>query len=187
MLSRVGRLLKILMRDLLESNVISIGSSSAPGKPACSFLPVPCSRIALLPQHQSQKLEIGATLLTLPFPRVPNSHGENGTAWSLCSWHVFLRRCGLGKGILRVWLLLWRWPRSSGWDRVLGGRGSCSAKPLLVIVVWGGKLFLGLLHGCGLSLAGGGTESERGPSAGSSLRPYLTFRQLSLSLSKGHG
>lgn len=39
----------------------------------------------------------------------------------------------------------------------------------------------------GLFLAGGATESERGPSAGSSLRPYLTFRQLSLSLSKGHG
>lgn len=39
----------------------------------------------------------------------------------------------------------------------------------------------------GLFLAGGATERERGPSAGSSLRPYLTFRQLSLSLSKGHG
>ena len=162
------------MRDLLESNVISIGFSSAPGKSACRFLLLPqrsavvcssphrvlSSRITILPQYRSQKLEISATAdtcLTLPFHCFPNSHRKNRTAQSLfvqvlgtCCWHAcFLRRhCHLSAndswGSGRHPMPAARCPSSSGWDRTLHGRGCRSTK--LVIAVWGENLFLNLLH-----------------------------------------
>lgn len=112
----------------------------------CGSLPVPG------PEMRNEC----AALLTLPFHCVPNSRRENGTAWSL------LRAPGsapgtralrpetwppLGKGLLRVWPLVLRCPRCSGWDRALGEGGSHSARLVMVIAVRGGKLFLDLLHG----------------------------------------
>lgn len=174
MLSNVGRLVKILMRDLLESNVISIGFSSAPGKSVCRFLFLPqrsavvcgsphralSSRITIPPKYRSQKLEISATTntcLTLPFHCFPNSHRKNRTAQSLFvqmlgswCWHArFLqRRCHLlansSWGSGRRPVPAARCPSSLGWDRVLGGQGCRSAK--LVVAVWGENLFLNLLH-----------------------------------------
>lgn len=174
MLSNVGRLVKILMRDLSESNVISIGFSSAPGKSACRFLLLPqrsgvaCgsprralrSRITIPPKYRSQKLDISATAdtcLTLPFHRFPNSHRENRTAQSpfmqvlgTCSWHAcFLRRrchrsANGSRGSGRRPAPAARRPSSSGWDRALGGQGCRAAK--LVVAVWGENVILHLVH-----------------------------------------
>lgn len=100
------------MRDLSESNVISIGFSSAPGKSACRFLLLPqpsvvvcgsprhalSSRITIPPKYRSQKLGINAladTCLTLPFYPVSQT-GENRAAQSLLvqelGWHLLLAR-----------------------------------------------------------------------------------------------
>lgn len=133
-------------------------SSSCRRAGACGSLRrVPSSRVAVPPEYQSQKWEIGATLLPLPFHCVPNSHGKNGTERSLlvrAPGSAVGRRAlppetwpPLGKGLLRVRPLVSRCPRCSEWDRALGGWGSCSARLLLVIVIWGGKLFLDFLHG----------------------------------------
>lgn len=132
-------------------------SSSCRRSRGCVRLPVPCSQLWAGSSSQSQKWEITAPLLTLPFHRVPSRHRKNGPAWSLLvrapssALGTRARPPGtwppLGKGLLRVWPLLSRCPRSSGWHRALGGRGSCSARLLLVTAVWGEKLFLDLLHG----------------------------------------
>lgn len=159
------------MRDLLESNVISTGFSSAPGKSTCRFLLLPqrsavvcgsprralSSRITIPPKYPSQRLEISATAdtcLALPFHGFPHSHRKNRTAQSLfvqvlgtCCWHAcFLQRpCHLSaNGPGRRPVPAARCLSSSGWDRALRGRGCCSAK--LVIAVWGENLFLNLLH-----------------------------------------
>lgn len=183
-----------------------LSSSSAPGKSTCRFLLLsprragacgsphhaPSSRVAVLPECQGQKWEISATLLTLPFHCVPNSHRKNGTAWSLLvqapSSALGTRALypetwpPLGKGLLRVWPQVLRVGQEP-----LMAKGA--PLPGYSLSLWSGEgnYFWIFSMAGGLFLAGGATESERGPSAGSSLRPYLTFRQLSLSLSKGHG
>lgn len=122
-----------------------------------SLSPAPSSGVVALPKLQGQKWKLRCWS---PDPSVslcvPNSHRENGTACFLLkapgsalgtrvlhpeTWPP------LGKGLLRVWPLVSGCPRSPGWDRALGGRGGHSAKLLLIIVVWGGKLFLDLLYG----------------------------------------
>lgn len=70
MLSGVGRLIKVLMRDLLENNVI--GFSSAPGESAgwffllCAAHRALSSRIMIPPKDQSQKLEMSTSADTRP-------------------------------------------------------------------------------------------------------------------------
>lgn len=157
----------------------------------------PSSGVAVLPQCQGQKWEISATLLTLPFHCVPKSWRKNGTAWSLLvrapgaalgTRALHLETSSpLGKGLLRVWPLVSRCPRSSGWIEPLMADGATLPRYSWSLWYEEGNYFWIFSMAGGLFLAGGATESERGPSAGSSLRPYLTFRQLSLSLSKGHG
>lgn len=68
----------------------------------------------------------------------------------LYSWHQSASSRDVATSwqrVLRVWPLVLKCPRCSGWDRALGGRGSLSARLVLVIAVRGGKLFLDLLHG----------------------------------------
>lgn len=70
------------MRDLLESNVISIGSSSAPGKSACRFLLLPPRGCVRLPAPCSQLQ--GCSSSRVPEPEMRNWCYSSATSISLC-------------------------------------------------------------------------------------------------------
>lgn len=195
------------MRDLSESNVISIGFSSAPGKSVCRFLLLPqpsvvvcgsprhalSSRITIPPKYRSQKWGISApgdTCLTLLFPKQEKIGQAQSLLVQELGRHLLLARAlppetlaPLGTRLGRVWCPLRGVPSPRGGTEPFEG-AAVPSQPLpsgKKASFWIGSMAGGLFPG------GGARESERGPSAGSSLRPYLTFRQLSLSLSKGHG
>lgn len=133
-------------------------------------------RVSVLPKHQSQELGpcMAFTRPCHPTAPLPPAEGRDGAALLLARAFppgTFTRQ-GPAAGL-------------TGGPRPVGAVGPLRRPPLGPV---GTNIACGVCSGVGGLLRGrGSAERERGPSSGSSLRPYLTFRQLSLSLSKGHG